>query len=62
MRPEASRCPVALSEAELAFLLDVLSWLCTEHVIGSIALRNALLALRRYDPMAGSNVSHFAKS
>lgn len=37
-----------LGEAEMEFASDILCWLCHERVIGSIALRNALLALPRY--------------
>ena len=42
--------PIALGEAEVAFAMDILGWLCQERIIGSIAMRNALLAIRRYDP------------
>lgn len=40
--------PVPLGELEAKLAGDLLSWLCHERVIGSIALRNALLAVQRY--------------
>jgi hypothetical protein len=44
----------ALSEAELAFLLDVLSWLCREGILGSLTTRRAMAALPRYDATEGA--------
>jgi hypothetical protein len=54
-----SGCPgghpaVPLSEAELGFLLDVLSWLCAEGLIGTLTMRRAMSALPRYDVTAGA--------
>lgn len=37
---------LALGELEMVFAIDLLSWLCKRRVIGSITLRNALLAIR----------------
>lgn len=45
---------LALGEAEMAFATDLLSWLCSRHIIGSITLRNAMLELRRYNAMDGA--------
>jgi hypothetical protein len=44
---------LALGELEMGFAVDLLSWLCKRHVIGSITLRNALLAIRPPDKPNG---------
>lgn len=45
-----------LDGPELDFATDLLVWLCQERVITPVAMRNALLAVRRYDPGSGSCV------
>ena len=47
---------IILGDAEIAFASDILVWLCQQNIIGTIALRNALLALLRYPASIGSGM------
>lgn len=47
---------LALGDAELAFAVDLLAWLCQRRIIGSFTMRNAMLEIRKY-PETGSAIS-----
>ncbi len=59
-KPAERQCCIAakdgLGEAELDFAVELLTWLCHRNIIGTIAMRNAMLELRSYNPGTTSRI------